>query len=934
MADEQSIFLRALEMPTGEQRQKFLAEACGDDAPLRSRIEALLARHADDAGFLEPPGPGQQATVAFDNAARTVNSPAGEVNVGGKGEGPSSPQNLRPGATVRYIGDYEVISEVARGGMGVVYKARQVRLKRIVALKMILSGEFASEADIRRFHTEAEAAAQLDHPHIVPVYEVGQHQGIHYFSMGFVDGSPMSARIAEAPYAARDAATIVRALAEAVHYAHGRGVIHRDLKPSNVMIDKSGQPRVTDFGLAKQTKGNSSLTGTGFILGTPSYMPPEQATGRTDLIGERADIYALGAILYAALTGRPPFQADSPLETLRQVMQQEPVAPRQLNPSIPRDLETICLRCLEKQMHRRYETALQLADELGRFLEGKPILARPVRSHERLWKWCRRNRIVAGLLATIAASLVIGTIVSTYFAVEAGRRANENLDLANKNLLLAAQEGRARAAAEDSRRAAQENEKVAKRQTRVAQLESANLNLNEAHIHCEKGDPQAGLLWMAAAHDRATQAGDADLADACRSMASLWLPQVPRLKEVYGTTRRTGAAFGAGDQTIIQVDWAWEFSADQRESENSVNMALERGMTILDTATGAVLENVPQVRSPDKIPVLSPDRTRILLLDQEHQPRIWSIPDRTWVGDPLTPAGPIHQARFSGDGWRLVTMSREGQVEFWNASDGQPVGTAIQHEQHASPNFGALALMPQGQIMVTSGRSGELRFWDPNNSAEVWERLTGRSGHVPDLAVQPQGGLLATYRNNVTPKIVTHWLNGQHTVGGEAVTDFRLHALKYSPDGRWLAEGATAINWSSAMASRPSRSVPRRSRKAASGRWTSTRRAARCCWRIISRVLKSGSYPANFRGSTTCPPFSTMRRRFSTPTRRRPSDASSPSARTAISACAARHRRKTARIYRVCPPIPCSRRLFPPESRWWGPARRVGSFALPLSRAK
>ncbi len=394
---------------------------------------------------------------------------------------------------LKQLGDYELLAEIARGGMGVVYKARQQRLKRIVAVKMILAGDFASEADVQRFHTEAEAAAQLDHPHIVPIYEVGEHGGLHYFSMGFVEGESLAARINTAPLAPREAAELLKKVCHAVHYAHGQGVIHRDLKPGNILLDQSGEPRITDFGLAKRTNaGSRDLTGTGQILGTPSYMPPEQALGQSELIREPADIYALGAILYALLTGRPPFQTDNPINTLRMVVEREPVPPRQLNSAIPLDLETICLKCLEKNSSRRYPSARALADELGRFLEGKPILARPVGPLNRAWRWCKRNRIVAGLLAMVAVSLVVGTVVSSYFAFESDQRAKELFKLAERNKTLAQDEAKARGNADRRKVEAEANAKLAG--DRLVQVEAERQKAEESKHVAEAKEAEANAV--------------------------------------------------------------------------------------------------------------------------------------------------------------------------------------------------------------------------------------------------------------------------------------------------------------------------------------------------------------------------------------------------------------------------------------------------------
>lgn len=328
-----------------------------------------------------------------------------------------------PGEVVRYFGDYELLEEIARGGMGVVYEARQVSLNRIVALKMILAGQLASEQDVQRFHTEAEAAANLDHPNIVPIYEVGEHEGLHYFSMGFVDGHSLAERLAEGPLPAREAAELTKTLANAVAYAHEQGVIHRDLKPANVLIDRRGEPRITDFGLARREDDDSGMTATGQILGTPSYMPPEQALGKNEEIGPQADVYALGATLYALLTGRPPFQGASIVETLKQLQEQEPVSPRQLNAAVPSDLETICLKCLEKEKERRYVSAADFSEELDRYVNGKPITARPIGRRERAWRWCKRNPIVAALVFAVAASLAVGITVASVLAVVAYQRA-------------------------------------------------------------------------------------------------------------------------------------------------------------------------------------------------------------------------------------------------------------------------------------------------------------------------------------------------------------------------------------------------------------------------------------------------------------------------------------------------------------------------------
>lgn len=305
------------------------------------------------------------------------------------------------GDRIRYFGDYEILEEIARGGMGVVYKARQVSLNRIVAVKMILSGQLAGEASVKRFQVEAEAAANLDHPNIVSIHEVGEHESLHYFSMDYVDGIDLNRWIkVNGPMESDSAAHLLRQIADAIHYANQRGTLHRDLKPQNILIDHQGIPRITDFGLARNAEADSDITRTGVALGTPAYMPPEQAKGELACVGPHSEVYGLGGILYYILTGQAPFQGETPLDIMAQVLTDSPIPPRKHN-AIAQDLETICLKCLEKNGEQRYATAQELGEELDRFSAKEPILARPATALRRAWTWTQKHPwFIAGILAT------------------------------------------------------------------------------------------------------------------------------------------------------------------------------------------------------------------------------------------------------------------------------------------------------------------------------------------------------------------------------------------------------------------------------------------------------------------------------------------------------------------------------------------------------
>jgi tRNA A-37 threonylcarbamoyl transferase component Bud32 len=324
-------------------------------------------------------------------------------------ESPAVPQPAGPagrGAVDFLLPGYEILEELAQGGMGVVYKARQARLSRLVAIKRIRAGVQARPNQLARFRTEAEALARVQHPHIVQIFEVGEHDAQPFLAMELVEGESLAQKLARSLLPAHQAAGLIETLARAIHAAHERDIVHRDLKPSNVLLTGAGEPKITDFGLAKCLDNDSGPTRTGEIMGTPSYLAPEQAAGKAREVGPAADVWALGTILYEAITGRPPFQGESTLDTLTQVRLCDPVPPSRLQPRVPRDLETVCLKCLEKEPRQRYPSALALADDLGRFRAGEPVRARPASLAERGLKWVKRRPAQAALAAVSATALL------------------------------------------------------------------------------------------------------------------------------------------------------------------------------------------------------------------------------------------------------------------------------------------------------------------------------------------------------------------------------------------------------------------------------------------------------------------------------------------------------------------------------------------------
>ncbi len=695
---------------------------------------------------------------------------------------------------VRYFGDYELIQEIARGGMGVVYRARQVSLNRPVALKMILAGQLASETDVRRFHVEAEASANLDHPGIVPIYEVGQHEGQHFFSMGFVEGQSLSQRLADGPLPAREAAELIRRVSEAIEYAHQHGVIHRDLKPANILLDRTANPRVTDFGLAKKVQGDSGLTGSGQIMGTPSYMPPEQAGGKRGEVGPAADVYALGATLYASLTGRPPFQAATAMDTVIQVVSDEPVPPRRLNASIPRDLETICLKCLEKGPSRRYASASALAADLGRYLAGEPISARPVTRSERAVKWARRRPAIAALLGlvTLVTALGLGGVLWQWRAALAARHVAEaQTELAEQRLY-------------DVRM------NLVQRCWEDNNGELLLQGLDEQLPTDPGGIDRRGFEWFY--WKRKFSSGHITLKG---HTASVWCiaysPDGKRLASASNdkTVKVWDAAASQGTITLKGGGSA-VFSPDGRRLAAAFNQTVK----VWDTTTWQEALTLKGHTGGVKSVAFSPDRKRLASASMDQTVKVW---DAATGQETLTREGPtkwVSSLAFSPDGNRLAFVGdaavgdhRDGIVKVWDAATGHEYLTLKQDHVII---FG-LSFSPDGQRLASGVSNYTVKVWDAATGQETltlkghsnphfplgaegdprWKPFLTPKGHsntVYSVSFSPDGKRIASASSDRTVKV---W----DAAAGQVILTLKGHngeisGVAYSPDGQRLASAS------------------------------------------------------------------------------------------------------------------------------------------------
>jgi WD40 repeat protein len=714
--------------------------------PQRGRPVPAPAKERDENVTLPPPSEPASEDAALETLKPKV------IRGGTEGEhetSPLGPSTHDAGAakSMRVPG-YEILAELGRGGMGVVYQARHVTLGRLVALKMLLAGSHAGEQDLARFRTEAAAVARLQHPNIVQIYEIGEAEGKPFFALEFLEGGSLSDQLDGTPLPPRQAAQLVKTLAKAMQAAHEQGIVHRDLKPGNVLLTADGTPKITDFGLAKRLDDTTGQTASGAILGTPSYMAPEQAGGKSKTIGPAADVYALGAILYELLTGRPPFKAAVALDTVLQVLSDEPVPPRRLEPKIPHDLETICLKCLAKEPPKRYATATDLADDLRSYLAGKPIQARPVSAPERAVKWIRQRPQVAALMGALlvaALALLVGGIWFTAqlrIERDQAEQAKQEAEAARGQAEAEKQEAvRARRRAETDKHHTEMARYAV--QIRLAQRELQDQNIGRAEqvLHGCSRDLRG---W---------------------EHRYLWTLSQRRMRTLRGHTNEVRSVC---------------FSPDGKRLASAGD---DHKVKVWDAVTGELTLTLERHRDVVRCVVFSPDGKGLASAGEDNVVRVWDATTGQQTVILEGHSGGVTSVAYSADGKRLVSGGRDATVRVWEAATGHEIVTL---RGHTDPVW-SVAFSPDGKRLASASADKSVRVWDlPKGENPLI--LQGHTGTVNSVGFSPNGQRLASASDDATV-LIWDLTTGRSALSLTGHTE-AVKSIAFSTDGRLASASA------------------------------------------------------------------------------------------------------------------------------------------------